>query len=156
MTKRRVKDVAASVRARLQANAKETGRPFQEVLQYFAMERFLFRLSQSQHAPATTASLRSSAPATEAATVEQARFHVVERSLDFAFRLRPPRTASPRPVAVVRGERQEARVVDRLLVFPPRHDHLHVVVQARRRQALQVVEGAECAGRPWSRSPAAR
>jgi predicted nucleotidyltransferase component of viral defense system len=50
MTKRRVKDVAASIRARLQANAKETGRPFQEVLQYFAMERFLFRLSQSQHA----------------------------------------------------------------------------------------------------------
>jgi len=50
MTKRRVKDVAASVRGRLQTNAKDTGRPFQEVLQYFAMERFLFRLSQSQHA----------------------------------------------------------------------------------------------------------
>ena len=30
--------------------AKETGRPFQEVLQYFAMERFLYRLSQSRHA----------------------------------------------------------------------------------------------------------
>jgi hypothetical protein len=40
----------ASVRARLQANAKETRRPFQEVLQYFAMERFLFRLSVSPHA----------------------------------------------------------------------------------------------------------
>ncbi|REJ65619.1 MAG: nucleotidyl transferase AbiEii/AbiGii toxin family protein [Planctomycetota bacterium] len=50
MTKRRVKDVAASVRARLQTNAKETNRPFQEVLQYFAMERFLYRLSQSPHA----------------------------------------------------------------------------------------------------------
>ena len=39
--------MAASVRARLQANAKKTGRPLQEVLQYFAMERFLFRLSVS-------------------------------------------------------------------------------------------------------------
>lgn len=47
--KRDIKDVAASVRARLQANAKDTGRPFQEVLQYFAMERFLFRLSVSPH-----------------------------------------------------------------------------------------------------------
>lgn len=50
MTKRGIKDVAASVRARLQANAKNTRRPFQEVLQYFAMERFLFRLSVSPHA----------------------------------------------------------------------------------------------------------
>lgn len=31
-------------------NAKDTNRPFQEVLQYFAMERFLYRLSQSPHA----------------------------------------------------------------------------------------------------------
>lgn len=50
MTKRCIKDMAASVRARLQTNAKETGRPFQEVLQYFAMERFLFRLSVSPYA----------------------------------------------------------------------------------------------------------
>jgi predicted nucleotidyltransferase component of viral defense system len=47
---RGVRDIAASVRARLLANAKQTGRPFQEVLQYFAMERFLFRLSVSPHA----------------------------------------------------------------------------------------------------------
>lgn len=47
MTKRRTTDIAASVRSRLQTNAKATGRPFQEVLQYFAMERFLFRLSVS-------------------------------------------------------------------------------------------------------------
>lgn len=50
MTKRVIKDVAASVRQRLQNNARETGRPFQEVLQYFAMERLLYRLSQSPHA----------------------------------------------------------------------------------------------------------
>ena len=34
---------------RLQTKAKDTNRPFQEVLQYFAMERFLYRLSQSPH-----------------------------------------------------------------------------------------------------------
>lgn len=50
MTKRKVTDVAASVRARLRAHAKKGGQPFQEVLHYFAMERFLFRLSKSRHA----------------------------------------------------------------------------------------------------------
>lgn len=50
MKKRPVKDVAASVRQRLLDNAKATDRPFQEVLQYFAMERFLYRLAQSPHA----------------------------------------------------------------------------------------------------------
>ena len=50
MTKRRVTNVAASVRRRLQAVAQSTGRPFQEVLQYYAMERFLYRLAQSPHA----------------------------------------------------------------------------------------------------------
>lgn len=50
MTKRRVTNVAASVRQRLQNVGRSTNRPFQEVLQYFAMERFLYRLSQSPHA----------------------------------------------------------------------------------------------------------
>lgn len=50
MTVRRVTDLAASVRQRLANNAKITGRTFQEVLQYFAMERFLYRLSKSPHA----------------------------------------------------------------------------------------------------------
>lgn len=49
MTKRSIRDVAASVRHRLQNNARLAGRPFQEVLQYYAMERFLFRLAQSAH-----------------------------------------------------------------------------------------------------------
>ena len=44
------KNLPASVRQRLQNHAKEAGRPFQEVLQYFAMERFLYRLAQSHHA----------------------------------------------------------------------------------------------------------
>ena len=35
------KNLPASVRQRLTNKAKQTARPFQEVLQYFAMERFL-------------------------------------------------------------------------------------------------------------------
>ena len=45
-----VKNIAASVRSRLLNVARETDRPFQEVFQYFAMERFLFRLSRSPYA----------------------------------------------------------------------------------------------------------
>jgi hypothetical protein len=44
------KNVAASVRQRLLNKARESGRPFGEVLQYFAMERFLYRLCKSKHA----------------------------------------------------------------------------------------------------------
>jgi predicted nucleotidyltransferase component of viral defense system len=43
------KDIAASVHQRLLNVARETGRPFNEVLQYFAMERLLYRLSRSDH-----------------------------------------------------------------------------------------------------------
>jgi hypothetical protein len=50
MTQRRITNMAASVRQRLADRAQRSGRPFQEVLQYFAMERFLYRLSQSPHA----------------------------------------------------------------------------------------------------------
>jgi hypothetical protein len=42
------RDIAASVRGQLQNRAKQTGRPLQELLQYFAMERFLYRLSKSE------------------------------------------------------------------------------------------------------------
>ena len=41
------KNLAASVHARLMNRARADGRPFQELLQYYAMERFLFRLSRS-------------------------------------------------------------------------------------------------------------
>jgi hypothetical protein len=50
LTKPEIKDLAASVRARLLNKARETNRPFQELLQYYAMERFLYRLSRSPHA----------------------------------------------------------------------------------------------------------
>ncbi len=45
-----IKNMAASVRQRLLNRAKSNGRPFSELLQYYAMERFLYRLSQSAHA----------------------------------------------------------------------------------------------------------
>lgn len=41
------RNLVASVRARLANHAKATGRPFQEVLQHYGLERFLYRLSQS-------------------------------------------------------------------------------------------------------------
>jgi predicted nucleotidyltransferase component of viral defense system len=44
------KNLAASIRQRLTNVARETGRPFDELLQYYAMERFLYRLSRSTHA----------------------------------------------------------------------------------------------------------
>lgn len=43
------KNIAASVRQKLLNKSQEEKRPFQELLQYFAMERFLYRLSQSTH-----------------------------------------------------------------------------------------------------------
>jgi hypothetical protein len=42
--------MAASVRARLKARAVRDGRPFNEVLQYYAIERFLYRVSRTPHA----------------------------------------------------------------------------------------------------------
>lgn len=44
-----LKNIEASVRTRLQNHARATKRPFQELLQYYAMERFLYRLSKSPH-----------------------------------------------------------------------------------------------------------
>lgn len=44
-----VKNLAASVHARLLNHARATKRPFQELLQYYAMERFLYRLSKTPH-----------------------------------------------------------------------------------------------------------
>jgi len=49
MRKRPVRDIAASVRQRLLNKSRESARPFNELLQYFAMERFLYRLSRSRY-----------------------------------------------------------------------------------------------------------
>lgn len=50
MNTRPIKNLPASIRQRLLNKAKADNRPFAELLQYYAMERFLYRLSQSQHA----------------------------------------------------------------------------------------------------------
>jgi hypothetical protein len=50
VTIKRVTNVAASVRQRLKNVAGETGRPFAEVLQWYAIERFLARFANTPHA----------------------------------------------------------------------------------------------------------
>ena len=59
----------------------------------------------------------------------------------FALRLRPPAPARPYLVAVVRGERQEAGVVDRLVALVAGHHDLHIVVETGGGHAAQVREG---------------
>jgi hypothetical protein len=44
------KNVVASVLARLRNTSKSNGAPFQQVLQQYAIERFLYRISKSRHA----------------------------------------------------------------------------------------------------------
>lgn len=48
--KKDIKNLPSSVRARLKNKAEETNRPFSEILQYYGIERFLYRFSQSQYA----------------------------------------------------------------------------------------------------------
>ncbi len=48
--KKPITNKAASVHAHLLKRAKAEDRPFIELLQYYAMERFLYRLSRSEHA----------------------------------------------------------------------------------------------------------
>ena len=47
--KKDIKNIEASVRSLLQNKAKETNRPFAEVLQYYGIERFLYRFSRSEY-----------------------------------------------------------------------------------------------------------
>jgi hypothetical protein len=49
VTVKNVSNLSASVQARLQNHARNSNRPFQELLQYYAMERFLYRLSTTPH-----------------------------------------------------------------------------------------------------------
>lgn len=46
----KARNLSASVHRRLLNRARATGRPFSELLQHYAMERFLYRLSCSKHA----------------------------------------------------------------------------------------------------------
>ena len=49
MSERQIQDISVSVHQRLLNIAREKNRPFGELLQYYAMERFLYRLSVSKH-----------------------------------------------------------------------------------------------------------
>jgi predicted nucleotidyltransferase component of viral defense system len=50
MSDKEVKNVVASVLGRLRNTAKESGATFQQILQQYAIERFLYRISKSKHA----------------------------------------------------------------------------------------------------------
>ena len=50
MTERGRKNITASVLARLRNVSTSNGAPFQQVLQLYAIERFLYRISKSRHA----------------------------------------------------------------------------------------------------------
>jgi len=52
MKKRNPTNLPASIHQRLMNLARATGRPFNELLQHYAIERFLFRLGRSRHASA--------------------------------------------------------------------------------------------------------
>ena len=47
--KKEITNLNASIRARLQNKANDTGRPFAEVMQYYGIERFLYRFSKSEY-----------------------------------------------------------------------------------------------------------
>lgn len=50
MNGKETKNIVASVLARLRSISKSSGAPFQQILQQYAMERFLYRISKSKHA----------------------------------------------------------------------------------------------------------
>jgi predicted nucleotidyltransferase component of viral defense system len=50
MSQKEMKNVAASVLARLRNHSKSSGATFQQVLQQYTIERFLYRVSKSTHA----------------------------------------------------------------------------------------------------------
>ena len=61
--KKDIKNIQASIRAKLQNKARETHRPFAEVLQYFGMERFLYKpLNTISKAEKFDASWKASGP----------------------------------------------------------------------------------------------
>ena len=49
MSQKNIKNVAASVRQKLLNKSKELSQPFNELLQYYGLERFLYRISSSKY-----------------------------------------------------------------------------------------------------------
>src|SRR5208283_670619 len=79
--------------------------------------------------------------AAEAAAIEEVSFDVAEGAFALALRLRTSASARPYLVTVVRGERQETGVVDRLVALVTGYHDLHVVVQAGGGHAAKVLKG---------------
>jgi hypothetical protein len=50
LNKQDIKNLPTSIHDRLLNQARTSGRPFNELLQYYAIERFLYRLSRSPYA----------------------------------------------------------------------------------------------------------
>jgi len=50
VTQKQIKNLPASVMQKLLNKAKHTNRPFNEILRYYTLERFLYRLAQSPYA----------------------------------------------------------------------------------------------------------
>lgn len=48
--KKKIKNMAASVQERLHMKTRQSGRAYDELLRYYAMERFLYRLGRSEYA----------------------------------------------------------------------------------------------------------
>jgi hypothetical protein len=69
----------------------------------------------------------------EGAAVEQAGLDVEEGAFHLPLGLGASRPARDRPEAVVGGEGEEPRVIDRHIVLVAGHHHLHVVIETRRR-----------------------
>src|ERR1700722_3106518 len=49
MSNKKISNIGASVRQRLLTLARKSNRPFNEVLQYYMIERFIYRLSKSKY-----------------------------------------------------------------------------------------------------------
>lgn len=93
MSRRDLTNVAASVHARLKNVARTSDRTFNELLQYYAMERFLYRLSRSPHADADTQTQWQ-------AFVRKGRFERTNRSTDTGLSTTGGRLLDRRPTVL--------------------------------------------------------
>jgi hypothetical protein len=75
------------------------------------------------------------------AAVEHAGLDREERAFHLPFGLGPPHSAGHRPEAIMRGEGQEPRVVDRHVILGATDDDPHLVIQAGRGHSPQMLEG---------------
>jgi hypothetical protein len=107
VTRSEIRNIPASVRARLLTRAKEQGESFDQILVYFAIERFLFRLAQTPWGDRLVV---------KGATMLRARGTPLgrpTRDIDFSGSL----DNSPEAVATVVGECLKVPYADDGLVF---------------------------------------